>query len=93
MGGQRLALLHSEFGSFYPELTAGQWLPAMDAALAVTGRIWRDRGTGALARERVLPEEHFRFRGGVPREPGWYVTTDRLGDLSPTGAGVSAGDE
>ena len=91
MGDQRLALLDPEFGSLYPELTAGQWLPAMDAALAVTGRIWRDRGTEVLVRERVLPEDHFHFRGGVPREPGWYVTTERLGDLSPTGAGV-AGD-
>ena len=92
MGRQRLAMLDPEFGSLYPDLEAGQWFPAMDAALQVTGRIWRERGAEVLARERVLPEEHFRFRGGLPRELGWYVTPERLGDPSPTGAGVSAGE-
>jgi len=92
MGEQRLALLDPEFGSLYPEIWVGKWVPAIDAAIAVTGRVWQERGAEVLARERVLSEEHFRFRGGVPRELGWYVVPERLGDPSPSRIAVSAGD-
>jgi hypothetical protein len=32
----------------------------------------------------VLPNEHFEFRGGLPRNPAWGGAPERLGDgVSP----------
>ena len=72
--------LNPKFRSLYPEIPAGQWIPAWEAATRRAVRLWRDVGAEALLEERVLPEEHFQFRGGKSRSPDWYVEPERLSD-------------
>ena len=76
---QRLAVLDPEFESLYPEIPAGQWVPALKAAAWQADRLWLEQGAAAL-RDRVLPDKHFRFRGGIPRTSEWYITPERLCD-------------
>jgi hypothetical protein len=85
----RLTKLNPEFGLLYPEIPAGQWLPAWDATLHRANRLWKEVGPEAIVRDRLLPDEHFQFEGGEPRPPGWYVIPERLSD--PAGVEVSQG--
>jgi hypothetical protein len=78
----RRARLNPKFGRLYPELTAGQWLPAWQAAMQRAERVWQVDGSEALIRERLLPPEHFEFQGGTPRSVDWYVTAERLSDAT-----------
>jgi hypothetical protein len=87
VGEQRRVMLDPQFGSLYPELKAGEWLPAWEAAVRRAEHLWRDLGAEALIRDRVLPDEHFRFRGGTPRDSGWYVIPERLSDPTPAEVG------
>jgi hypothetical protein len=82
----RVTRLDPKFGSLYPEIPAGHWLPAWDAATRRAERLWREAGADALLQDRVLPDEHFQFRGGKPRSAGWYVEPERLSD--PTRAEI-----
>lgn len=78
----RQARLNPKFGWLYPELPAGEWQPAWQAAMQVAERLWREDGSDALVRDRLLPPEHFDFQGGSPRSVDWYVTTERLSDAT-----------
>ncbi len=91
MPGLRRALLDPKFGPLYPELPAGHWLPAWQAATRRAERVWREAGADALIQGRLLPEEHFQFRGGEPRPASWYVAPERLSD--PTRAELRLGEE
>jgi hypothetical protein len=62
----REARLRPEFAHLYPGLTPGQWESAGRIAEAVLANMMLQEMTEAPASERVLPEEHFEFRGGVP---------------------------
>lgn len=84
MASLRTVFLDPKFGALYPELPAGHWIPAWQAASRRAERVWREAGADALIQGRLLSEEHFRFRGGKPRPPTWYVTPERLSD--PTDA-------
>jgi hypothetical protein len=86
VGEQRCVILNPKFSALYPELEAGRWLPAWQAAVRRAERLWHDLGAEALIQGRILPDEHFRFRGGSPREFGWYVTPERLSDPTPAEA-------
>lgn len=76
----RLAWLRPEFATLYPELPAGVWVTAWSAAWVITGgvyggaRVWPGPGS------RVLPEEHFVFREGGRRPPGWSGLHTRMDD-------------
>jgi hypothetical protein len=82
----RTARLDPRFGALYPEIPAGHWLPAWQAATRRAERLWREAGADALLDGRVLSDEHFQFRGGKPRPSGWYIDPERLSD--PTRAEV-----
>jgi hypothetical protein len=43
-------------------------------------RLWREDGSEALTRDRLLLPDHFDFQGGTPRSVDWYVTPERLSD-------------
>jgi hypothetical protein len=61
--GRREARLRPEYAGRYPGIQAGAWEPAAvlcDRVLA--GRLLRGSPRGWS--ERVLPPEHFEFRGG-----------------------------
>ncbi len=80
MGTIRRALLSPQFGSLYPEIPAGHWIPAWQAAMRRAERVWRDTGPVALISDRLLPDEHFHFRGGKPRGFAWIPIPERLSD-------------
>jgi hypothetical protein len=64
----REARLRSEFAHLYPGLTPGEWQPAGRIAEAVLANLMLQEMAEAPAAERVLPEEHFEFRGtSAPR--------------------------
>jgi len=79
----RRTRLDPKFGSLYPEIPAGHWLPASQAATRRAERLRREAGPQALLEGRILPEEHFQFRGGRSRGASWYVTAERLSDPTP----------
>ena len=76
----RQARLDPKFGVLYPEIPAGFWVPAWQAATERADRLWREAGEDALVQNRLLPDEHFQFYGGESRPLGWYVTPERLSD-------------
>ena len=78
--GLRLALLDKKFGALYPEIPADHWIPAWQAAMRRAFGVWRDVGPDGLVQDRLLPDEHFQFRGGKPRPNGWYLQPERLSD-------------
>lgn len=61
----REARLRSEFAELYPGLTPDRWLPAARVAEAVLANLLLQQMGEAPAVERLLPEEHFDFRGGA----------------------------
>ena len=61
--GRREARLRPEHAQRYPGIQAGVWEPAAVLSDRVTaGGLLR--GSPIIRRERVLPAEHFEFRGG-----------------------------
>ena len=86
MATLRRTRLHPKFGSLYPEIPAGHWIPAWQAATRRAERLWRETGADALIEGRLLSEEHFQFRGGRARGVGWYVEPERLSDPTPAEA-------
>jgi len=89
MAGLRCTRLDPKFGSLYPEIPAGHWMPAWQAATRRAEWLWREVGAEALLEGRLLTEEHFQFRGGTPRKAGREVVPERLTD--PTVAEISGG--
>lgn len=66
----REARLRPEFAHLYPGLTPGQWESAVRIAEAVLANLMLQEMAEAPPQERVLPEEHFEFRGGPPLTRG-----------------------
>lgn len=66
----REARLRPEFADLYPGLTPGEWESAARIAEAVLANLMLQKMADASASGRVLPEEHFEFRGGVPAPQG-----------------------
>ena len=62
----REARLRPEFAHLYPGLTPGHWESAARVAEAVLANLMLQEMAESPASERVLPEEHFEFRGGRP---------------------------
>jgi hypothetical protein len=61
----------------------GVWLPACVLAEFVLERGLYQRRTGSAARDRLLDESHFEFRGGPPAMLGWKRPFERMGDAAP----------
>ena len=76
----RYTRLVGRFRHQYPELPADYWIPAWDAAMRRAERVWREAGADALVYRRLLPDEHFDFRGGKPRAMTWHPAPERLSD-------------
>jgi hypothetical protein len=76
----REAQLRSEFAAEYPDLVPGRWYTAAAIAGLVKGtRIIRE-GPKIEFRGRILPGEHFLFRGGCPRQGSWAGLRSRRSD-------------
>lgn len=65
----REARLRPEFAHLYPGLTPGDWESAARIAEAVLANLMLQEMAEAPAAERVLPEEHFEFRGAAAPRP------------------------
>jgi hypothetical protein len=78
--GIREARLRQAYSPLYPDLKPGVWLPACVLAEFVLERGLYQRRTGSAARDRVLDESHFEFRGGAPLPPDAACPGQRLGD-------------
>jgi hypothetical protein len=76
----REARLRPEFAQLYPVLTPGEWEPAARIAEAVLANLLLHEMTESPAPDRLLPEAHFEFRGGV--EPGRGDVVEREDDRS-----------
>ena len=66
----REARLRPEFAQLYPTLTPGEWKPAARIAEAVLANFLLHEMTDSPAPDRLLPEEHFEFRGGAKPSRG-----------------------
>jgi hypothetical protein len=60
----REARLRPEFAHLYPELPAGQWLPATQIGATILMSQLRAERAPSLG-ERLLDDAHFEFRGGI----------------------------
>jgi hypothetical protein len=63
---QREARLRPEYVSLYPGLEPGVWQDADDLAEQMLAQHLLRPSPGFMLSARVLPEEHFEFRGGEP---------------------------
>ena len=61
----REARLRPEFADLYPVLTPGRWEPASRIVEAVMANQLLHELGAMPAQDRLLPEEHFEFRGGA----------------------------
>ena len=61
----REARLRPEFADLYPGLTPGEWESAARIAEAVLANVMLQQMAEASPGGRLLPEEHFEFRGGA----------------------------
>jgi hypothetical protein len=69
MGLSRETRLRPGLTQLYPELRPG-WEVAQIVAARVAERILARHGYAGLLNRRVLPDEHFEFRGGSSIRPG-----------------------
>ncbi|HEY8259340.1 MAG TPA: hypothetical protein VIG08_16905 [Gemmatimonadales bacterium] len=77
----REARLRPEFAHLYPAITPGQW----DSAAVISDRMlaWLLRNPGRagfIATARILPPEHFDFRGDSTRPESIPEGQSRRGD-------------
>jgi hypothetical protein len=66
----REARLRPEFAQLYPTLTPGEWEPAARIAEAVLANLLLHQMTDSPSPDRLLPEQHFEFRGGAEPDRG-----------------------
>jgi hypothetical protein len=77
----REARLKPEFASRYPGLEPGTWEPATELADRLLAQHVIQPSPGFMLSERILPEEHFEFRGGgPPRGPSYTGFRSRATD-------------
>jgi hypothetical protein len=76
----REARLKPEFAHLYPSITAGHWDPAAFLADRVVSWLLRNPKGGFIATDRILPPEHFDFRGDTPRPDSLPEGQSRRGD-------------
>jgi hypothetical protein len=62
----RQARLRAEYASLYPSLQPGIWVDADDLAEQMLTEHLLRPSPGFMLSSRIIPEEHFDFRGGEP---------------------------
>ena len=84
--GMREARLRPSYAGQYPDLKAGVWVPASTLAEFVLERGLYQRRTGSSAKDRLLDEAHFEFRGGPDAAHDSHRAPERIGDTYPSGS-------
>jgi hypothetical protein len=77
----RKTCLKPEYASLYPEVSPNIWLGAAGVAARVAARLRTSADSNDRPPKRVLPDEHFEFRGGRPRRQSWKGPGSRLGEM------------
>jgi hypothetical protein len=80
----REARLRPAYADLYPDLKPDVWLPACVLAEFVLERGLYQRRSGSAAKDRLLDESHFEFRGGSPAAADPHRLPERIGDTYPT---------
>jgi hypothetical protein len=80
----REARLRPPYASLYPDLKPDVWLPACALADFVLERGLYQRRSGSAAKDRLLDESHFEFRGGPAPADDPHRRPERIGDTYPT---------
>jgi hypothetical protein len=81
-GRERQARIRWEFAPLYPEIVAGEWMPAW---LLAEKMMAQARQPGAAADRRACDPAHCEFRGGGPRPPEFRgLRTRALDDRGTT---------
>jgi hypothetical protein len=62
----RQARLRAEYAPLYPGLESGIWVDADDLAEQMLAQHLLRPSPGFMLSSRMLPEDHFDFRGGEP---------------------------
>ena len=75
----REAQLKAHYAGLYPGLPAAVWLDAAEVVARAAPQRRRAQATPVL-RQRLLPEEHFEFRGGERRGQWWLGVLSRATD-------------
>ena len=60
-----------QFASLYPGLDPMVWETATELAAKLLAQHALQPSPGSMLNNRVLPEEHFEFQGGMPRGSSW----------------------
>lgn len=76
----RQVRVKAAYADRYPLLDPGVWYTAAAAAGFVKGTTIVREGAQIEIRDRVLPPEHFEFRGGVDHRGSWGGMHTRLID-------------
>jgi hypothetical protein len=76
----RKAPLRPEFAHLYPSVAPDQWDSAAVMADRVVVWLLRRPNAGWIATDRILPPEHFEFRGDSPRPDSPAGPKSRQGD-------------
>lgn len=79
--------MRSGYASLYPDLKPDVWLPACVLAEFVLERGLYQRRTGSDAKDRLLDESHFEFRGGPLPAADPHRRPERIGDTYPPALG------
>lgn len=70
----REARLRPQYAHLYPELPADTWMPASEVGATILMNQLRSTQPFNFG-ERLLPDEHFEFRGGAERGFGTRMRT------------------
>jgi hypothetical protein len=62
----RLVRLRPEFAHLYPGLEPGVWETASEIAARLLAQHALQPSPGFMLSNRILPDEHFEFQGGIP---------------------------
>lgn len=86
----REARLKPQFAHLYPAITAAYWDSAAILADRQVSWLLRNSKTGFIATDRILPPEHFDFRGDTPRPTNLPEGRSRRSDSgsNPTPGGA-----
>jgi two-component system, response regulator, stage 0 sporulation protein F len=79
--GRREARLRTEFAYLYPPLEAGHWEPAFTTARRLLDWLLQAQ-RGRVSGDRLLPKEHFEFRGISPRPDTTHGNRTRMRDAA-----------
>jgi hypothetical protein len=76
----REARLQPQFAHLYPAITAGQWDSASTMADRMVAWLLHQPNARVIATDRILPPEHFEFRGEATRPSSLPDGQSRRGD-------------